>query len=282
AGATRPRMTADTQPKTAQTELEIAGTTVHIGGMSKGSGMNHPNMATLLAYVTTDAAVEPGLIARLVRSVADRSFNQVTIDGDSSTNDSFLILANGAAGNEPIRAGSAEAEQLRAGLIQVARDLSRAIARDGEGATKLITVKVQGAASDGDARAAARAVASSSLVEALPYIKRFHGQIVVIKVGGNAIDHARDETLLDIVLLRYVGMQPVLVHGGGPEISAMSERLGLKPEFKNGLRITDEKTMEVVKMVLTGKVSPDLVAAIHRLGGQAVGMSGEDGPTIIA
>jgi acetylglutamate kinase len=104
----------------------------------------------------------------------------------------------------------------------------------------------------------------------------------VIKVGGNAIDSARDETLLDIVLLRYVGMQPVLVHGGGPEISAMSERLGLKPAFKKGLRVTDEQTMEVVKMVLTGKVSPDLVAAIHRLGGQAVGMSGEDGPTIIA
>ena len=120
------------------------------------------------------------------------------------------------------------------------------------------------------------------LVEALPYIRRFHGQIVVIKVGGNAIDSARDETLLDVVLLRYVGMQPVLVHGGGPEISAMSERLGLKPEFKKGLRITDDRTMEVVKMVLTGKVSPDLVAAIHRLGGQAVGMSGEDGPTIIA
>jgi acetylglutamate kinase len=120
------------------------------------------------------------------------------------------------------------------------------------------------------------------LVEALPYIKRFHGQIVVVKVGGNAIEHGKDDTLLDVVLLRYVGMQPVLVHGGGPEITAMSERLGLTPSFKNGLRVTDEKTMEVVKMVLTGKVSPDLVAAIHRLGGQAVGMSGEDGPTIIA
>jgi acetylglutamate kinase len=120
------------------------------------------------------------------------------------------------------------------------------------------------------------------LVEALPYIKRFHGQVVVIKLGGNAIEQARDETLLDIVLLRYVGMQPLIVHGGGPEITALSERLGLKSEFKNGLRITDEKTMEVVKMVLTGKVSPDLVATIHRLGGQAVGMSGEDGPTIIA
>jgi len=120
------------------------------------------------------------------------------------------------------------------------------------------------------------------LVEALPYIKRFHGQIVVVKVGGNAIEQARDETLLDIVLLRYVGMQPVLVHGGGPEITAMSERLGLKAEFKNGLRITDDKTMEVVKMVLTGKVNPDIVGALIRLGGQAVGMSGEDGPSIIA
>jgi len=120
------------------------------------------------------------------------------------------------------------------------------------------------------------------LVEALPYIKRFHGQIVVVKVGGNAIEHARDSTLLDIVLLRYVGMHPVLVHGGGPEITAMSERLGIKSEFKNGLRITDSQTMEVVKMVLTGKVNPDLVASINRLGGQAVGMSGEDGPSIIA
>ena len=120
------------------------------------------------------------------------------------------------------------------------------------------------------------------LVEALPYIKRFHGQVVVVKLGGKAMELARDETLLDIVLLRYVGMQPVLVHGGGPEITAMSERLGLKAEFKNGLRITDDKTMEVVKMVLTGKVDPDIVGAINRLGGQAVGMSGEDGPSIIA
>ena len=120
------------------------------------------------------------------------------------------------------------------------------------------------------------------LVEALPYIKRFYGQIVVVKVGGKAMEHAKDETLQDVVLLRYVGMQPVLVHGGGPEITAMSERLGLVPAFKNGLRVTDEKTMEVVKMVLTGKVSPDIVASINRLGGQAVGMSGEDGPCIIA
>jgi acetylglutamate kinase len=120
------------------------------------------------------------------------------------------------------------------------------------------------------------------LVEALPYIRRFHGQTVVVKVGGNAIEQRKEETLLDVVLLRYVGMLPVLVHGGGPEITAMSERLGLSAQFKDGLRVTDEPTMEVVKMVLTGKVNPDLVASINRLGGQSVGMSGEDGPSIIA
>ena len=120
------------------------------------------------------------------------------------------------------------------------------------------------------------------LVEALPYIRRFYGQTIVIKLGGNAIAERKQETLLDIVLLRYVGMQPVLVHGGGPEITAMSERLGLRSEFKDGLRVTDESTIEVVKMVLTGKINPDLVATINRLGGQAVGMSGEDGPSIIA
>src|SRR5205814_10106156 len=93
------------------------------------------------------------------------------------------------------------------------------------------------------------------LVEALPYIKRFHGQIVVIKVGGNSIDKAKDQTRLDVVLLRCGGMQPVLVHGGGPEITAMSERLGLTAELKNGLRITDDKRMEVVNMRLTGKIN---------------------------
>ena len=120
------------------------------------------------------------------------------------------------------------------------------------------------------------------LVEALPYIRRFYGQKIVIKLGGNAMAERKEETLLDIVLLRYVGMQPVLVHGGGPEITAMSERLGIRSEFRDGLRITDASTIEVVKMVLTGKINPDLVAGINRLGGQAVGMSGEDGPSIIA
>jgi len=120
------------------------------------------------------------------------------------------------------------------------------------------------------------------LIEALPYIRRFHGRIVVIKLGGNAIEERKEETLLDVVLLRYVGMLPVIVHGGGAEITAFSQRLGLEAKFENGLRVTDEATMDVAKMVLTGRINPDLVGSINRLGGQAVGMSGEDGPSIIA
>jgi acetylglutamate kinase len=119
------------------------------------------------------------------------------------------------------------------------------------------------------------------LVEALPYIKRFFGHTLVIKLGGSAMGEDVDAFLQDVVLLRFVGMRPVLVHGGGPEISAWQERLGIEPRFVNGLRVTDAPTMEVVKMVLTGKIGPELVSRIHRLGGQAVGMSGEDGPTLL-
>src|SRR5450759_3241948 len=135
AAAARAIMTTDLVPKTVELELELGGTTVRLGGMCKGSGMIHPNMATMLAYVTTDAAVEAGLMGKLVKSIADRSFNQVTVDGDSSTNDTFLMLANGAAGNEPNRSGTLEAEQLEIALLEVAQQLARAIARDGEGAT---------------------------------------------------------------------------------------------------------------------------------------------------
>jgi acetylglutamate kinase len=121
-----------------------------------------------------------------------------------------------------------------------------------------------------------------TLIEALPYIRRFSGHTMVIKLGGAAAATSDvDAVLQDIVLLRFVGMRPVLVHGGGPEISSWQERMGMTPRFVNGLRVTDAATMEVVKMVLTGKVGPDLVSRIHRLGGSAIGLSGEDGPTLL-
>jgi len=119
------------------------------------------------------------------------------------------------------------------------------------------------------------------LVEALPYIRRFYGKIVVIKYGGSTIKGDTARTIIaDIVLMRYVGMKPVLVHGGGPLISSMLEKLGKESVFHQGLRVTDEETMDVVQMVLAGKVNKDIVAVLQEMGGNAVGLSGRDGALI--
>jgi len=198
AKAARAIMTTDTVPKTAQLEVDIAGSTIRVGGMCKGSGMIHPNMGTLLAYITTDAAVESGLMAKLVKPIADRSFNQVTIDGDSSTNDTFLMLANGAAGNPAIREGSVEAELLEGALLEVSRQLARAIAKDGEGATKLISVRVLDAASDDDARTAARAVAASSLVKTAVHGGDPNWGRIVCALGYSGAELALDKLHLSV------------------------------------------------------------------------------------
>jgi glutamate N-acetyltransferase/amino-acid N-acetyltransferase len=191
-------MTTDTVPKTAGLELEVGGETVRVGGMAKGSGMIHPNLATMLSYVTTDAAVETGWVASIVKRVADRSFNQVTVDGDSSTNDTFLILANGAAGNRPVVAGSAESEVLEEAILEVARQLARSIARDGEGATKLITVRVRGAQDDLQARLAARAVAASSLVKTAIHGGDPNWGRIVCALGYSGSELALDRLRLSI------------------------------------------------------------------------------------
>lgn len=122
------------------------------------------------------------------------------------------------------------------------------------------------------------------LIEALPYMKKFVGKTFVIKYGGSAMtDPKRKEgVILDIVLLKYIGINPVLVHGGGPQLTEMLQRLGKKANFVNGLRVTDKETMEVAEMVLAGKVNQDIVALINQNGGKAVGVSGKDGQTILA
>jgi len=216
--AARAIMTTDTVPKTAQLDVEVGGTTVRVGGMCKGSGMIHPNMATMLAYITTDAAVEPGLMAEMVKSIADRSFNQVTVDGDSSTNDTFLLLANGAAGNPAIRTGSAEAEALQAAVMRVAQQLARSIARDGEGATKLITVRVLEAATDAEARLAARTVASSSLVKTAIHGGDPNWGRIVCALGYSGADLAIDRLHLSIAGL------VVFERGSGVEVDLAAVR----------------------------------------------------------
>lgn len=121
-----------------------------------------------------------------------------------------------------------------------------------------------------------------TLSQALPYLQRLSGTTIVVKLGGSAIDAAGSESVLrDMVLLRTAGVRPVLVHGGGPAISAWQARVGLPTRFVEGLRVSDAETVELARMVLTGKVGPELVGAIHRLGGSAVGISGEDGPTLL-
>jgi glutamate N-acetyltransferase/amino-acid N-acetyltransferase len=166
AGSTAARaiMTTDTRPKQAAAQLELPGGTVTVGGMAKGSGMIHPQMATMLAFLTTDADAAPDLLQAILRDAVERSFNQVSVDGDTSTNDMVVLLASGASG-VLVKAGSEAATQLGDAVLAVSRSLAMQIAADGEGARSRIDVTVSGAATDAEARRIARAVAASSLVK---------------------------------------------------------------------------------------------------------------------
>ncbi len=163
-------MTTDTVPKAASAQLQIGGRTVNITGISKGAGMIRPNMATMLGFVATDACIAPALLPALVRELADGSFNRITIDGDTSTNDSFVLVATQRAGHAPITAwDTPEAQALKAALLQVARQLAHAIVRDGEGATKFLTIEVSGGRSAEECRQVAYAIAHSPLVKTAMY-----------------------------------------------------------------------------------------------------------------
>ncbi len=216
--AARAIMTTDTRPKSHAVELELAGVTVRVGGMAKGSGMIHPNLATMLAFITTDAAVAPGWLKAISKPVADRSFNQVTVDGDSSTNDTFLILANAAAGNEPVQPGTSEAELLEGAIVAVARELARSIAQDGEGATKLITVRVTGAADSEQARLAARTVASSSLVKTAVHGGDPNWGRILCALGYSGAELALDRLRLEIAEL------PIFSLGAGLDVDLAAVR----------------------------------------------------------
>ena len=163
--------TTDSVTKLATTTVRIDGANVTVSGIAKGVGMIHPDMATMLSVVLTDAAVDPAVLYGLLRPAAARTWNQLSVDGDTSTNDTVFVLASGAAGTAPIEAGSSAAAALARGIEAVARDLARQQAADGEGATILITAAVRGARDDADARAIARAVISSSLVKAAAHGK---------------------------------------------------------------------------------------------------------------
>ena len=192
----RAMMTTDTRPKEVAVSFEIEGRQVHLGGVAKGSGMIHPNMATMLSFITTDAAVEANFLQDTLREVADSSLNMLSVDGDSSTNDTVLVLANGMAGNAPISAASPEADTFRQALLDTCIYLTRELARDGEGASHLITVEVSGAATLDDARKAARTISSSNLVKSAVYGADPNWGRILMAVGRSGAD--ADESKIDL------------------------------------------------------------------------------------
>ncbi len=402
--AARAIMTTDTVKKELALACSIGGRTVTLGAIAKGSGMIHPNMGTMLCFVTTDCAITREMLSEALREVVPRTFNRVTVDGDTSTNDMCAVLANGMAGNPLIEWKDDGYTVFLKALRQLCQELARAIAGDGEGASRLITCAVREARSEESAERLAKAVVGSPpgegrhvrrrrklgpgavchgllqgplpprvcghflllrrgccgrlpgrhgsglrrggrpehplpgrgghrrppprgrarghllglrpdvricedqrrlqnmrgaaraplpkeanpmsdvtlraqvLAEALPYIQKYYGKTIVIKYGGSAMisRELREAVIGDVILLSLVGIHVVVVHGGGPEISAMLKKLGKESRFVDGLRCTDTETMDVVQQVLCGKVNKNLAATLNRRGGRAIGLCGLD------
>jgi glutamate N-acetyltransferase/amino-acid N-acetyltransferase len=157
--------TTDTSPKTASASFRMAGKRIHLIGCAKGAGMIHPNMATTLAFVATDANISPSLLQRTLRDVTSRTFNSISVDGDTSTNDTLLVLANGAAGAPQIASGSKAHRQFTAALEQVCGSLAQQIVADGEGAQRVIEIEVRGAKTESAAKKIAETIATSPLVK---------------------------------------------------------------------------------------------------------------------
>lgn len=193
-------MTTDTLPKAASLQVQIGGKTVTVTGISKGAGMIRPHMATMLGFVATDAVLAPGLLDALVREAADRSFNRITIDGDTSTNDSFMLIATQQAGHAPIEhLDSGDGAILRDAVIAVSTRLAQAIVRDGEGATKFITVRIDGGTTEAECKLAAYAIAHSPLVKTAFFASDPNLGRILAAVGYAGIADL-DQTLIDLHL----------------------------------------------------------------------------------
>lgn len=199
-------ITTDLVPKSIAMETMLHDRPVRIGGIAKGSGMIHPNMATMLAFVTCDATVSPTLWQDMLRRAADRSFNQITVDGDTSTNDSLIALANGESRTPAITDEGPEAEQLEAMLTAVCQHLAKAIARDGEGATCLVEVTVSGAVNQAAANQVARTIAGSSLVKSAIFGRDPNWGRIAAAAGRAGVTFDQDDLRIqlgDMVLMEH-------------------------------------------------------------------------------
>jgi glutamate N-acetyltransferase/amino-acid N-acetyltransferase len=203
-------MTTDTVPKAASTQTTIAGKTISVTGISKGAGMIHPNMATMLGFMATDACVAPELMHALTFALAEGSFNRITVDGDTSTNDSFVFIATNKAGHAPITSlESEEGKALFQAMLHVARQLAQAIVRDGEGATKFITVQVEGGRNSAECLQVAYAIGHSPLVKTAFFASDPNLGRILAAVGYAGITDL-DQTKIDL----YLDDVHVAVNGG--------------------------------------------------------------------
>ncbi|XAH22562.1 bifunctional glutamate N-acetyltransferase/amino-acid acetyltransferase ArgJ [Xylophilus sp. GW821-FHT01B05] len=228
-------MTTDTLPKAFSAQATVGGATVKITGISKGAGMIRPNMATMLGFLATDAKVAPAVLQQLAKLLADGSFNRVTIDGDTSTNDSFIVVATNKAGHASIESlASAEGQALQAAMLGVAQQLAQAIVRDGEGATKFITVRVEGGKTGDECRQVAYAIAHSPLVKTAFYASDPNLGRILAAVGYAGIadlDQTGIELHLDDVhVATRGGRNPAYREEDGQRVMKQSEitvRVGL-------------------------------------------------------
>jgi glutamate N-acetyltransferase / amino-acid N-acetyltransferase len=193
--AARAIMTTDTKEKTYSIQGRISGRSVRIGGMAKGSGMIHPQMATMLSVITTDIQMPPAQLSRILRRVVEKTFNCLTVDGDTSTNDMVALLANGASG---VRLDSHSASYFENGLDEVCRELCKSIARDGEGATKFVEILVRGAENYENARRVAKAIAHSSLVKTALYGEELNWGRILCAIGYSGVTFNPEEISLNL------------------------------------------------------------------------------------
>ena len=216
-------MTTDTVAKAASRRVQIDGRTITVTGIAKGSGMIHPNMATMLGFIATDAAVAAPVLQAMVRRVADRSFNRISVDGDTSTNDAFVLIASGAAAMAPLASlEDPRSAALEGAIADVAQTLAQAIVRDGEGATKLIEIAVAGARSQAEARAVADAIARSPLVKTAFFASDPNLGRILAAIGNAGIadlDVQRVELLLNgLPVARDGGRHPDYEEGAGQRV----------------------------------------------------------------
>ena len=206
-------MTTDTIAKEAAAEVEIGGKTVKVGGISKGSGMIHPNMATMLCFVTTDCAISPAMLDKAIHQVTEKTFNMISVDGDTSTNDTFAILANGAAGNPEITAPGPDYDAFAEALEAVCRQLSKLMAGDGEGATKLLVCRVDGAMDLSMARTVSKSVICSTLFKAAMFGADANWGRVLCAIGYSGA--AVDVNKIDVSFRSAKGQVDVCQNGAG-------------------------------------------------------------------